>query len=275
MMTPISSAAIRSHYDRLSVFYRWLWGEHIHHGLWRNGESPQQAQVELVKELAARMGIARGAELLDVGCGLGGSAIWLAQQLNCKVTGITISPVQKRMAEKRAQSLELDHRVQFRVADANQLEFAPRSFDAIWVIECAEHLFDRAAFVRKCAELLRECGRIGICAWLAEEEPRTSRNSVLLETICSGMLCPPLPSFGHYQRWFRESGFQQIEAEDITGNVMQTWQICERIMAIPAVRVCLPLLGRQTREFAAQVGAMKRAFATGALQYGVFTARKK
>ena len=274
-MTPISSAAIRSHYDRLSVFYRWLWGEHIHHGLWRNRESPQQAQVELIKELAARMGIARGAEVLDVGCGLGGSAIWLAQQLNCKVTGITISPVQKRMAERRARSLELGHRVQFRVADANQFEFAPGSFDAIWVIECAEHLFDRAAFIRKCAELLRECGRIGICAWLVGEEAGTSRNSVLLEAICSGMLCPPLPSFSHYQRWFRENGFQQIELEDVTRCVVRTWQICAEIVAKPAVRICVPLLGRQTREFAAQFDAMKRAFATGVLRYGIFTARKE
>jgi len=82
-MSPVNTNAIRSHYDRLSILYWWLWGEHIHHGFWRNGESPHQAQVRLIEELAERTQIRRGAKVLDVGCGLGGSSFWLAHELGC------------------------------------------------------------------------------------------------------------------------------------------------------------------------------------------------
>src|SRR5262249_6391676 len=90
--------AIRAHYDRLAFFYRALWGVHIHHGYWEDEESPETAQVQLVARLAARAAIPQGARVLDVGCGIGGSALWLARHRGCSVTGITISPVQVKRA---------------------------------------------------------------------------------------------------------------------------------------------------------------------------------
>src|ERR1700687_5264220 len=93
---------IRKHYDRLSFLYRLFWGEHLHHGYWEKDESVARAQIQLMERLAERAGVPRGARVLDIGCGLGGSALWLADKLDCKVTGITISPVQARMAAAKA-----------------------------------------------------------------------------------------------------------------------------------------------------------------------------
>src|ERR1051325_7940480 len=88
---------VRKHYDRPSHFYRILWGEHLHHGYWENGESIERAQIKLIEQLAAQAAIQRGAQVLDIGCGLGGSALWLAEKYDCRVTGFTISPVQARI----------------------------------------------------------------------------------------------------------------------------------------------------------------------------------
>ncbi len=76
---------IRKHYDRLSIFYRLLWGEHLHHGYWENGESIGRAQIKLMEKMAQTATIPRGAIVLDIGSGLGGSAFWLAEavQLPC------------------------------------------------------------------------------------------------------------------------------------------------------------------------------------------------
>ena len=183
------------------------------------GKCPRQAQLNLVKELADRAHIERGGNVLDVGCGFGASAIWLAQELRCSITGITISPVQKRMAERRAQQLELNDRVWFQVADANKLRFPAASFDAVWVIECSEHLFDKQQFIRQCGRLLRSGGVLALSSWLSGAAGR--HNHQLISEICSGMLCPSLATFAEYQSWMVENGFQVVYAKQITSRVSQ------------------------------------------------------
>src|SRR2546427_497885 len=102
MVTEELVDAVRVHYDRLALYYRFFWGEHIHHGYWEADEAPEDARVRLVARLAAFAGVPPGARVLDVGCGFGGSALWLARDRNCRVTGVTISPVQARRAAEQA-----------------------------------------------------------------------------------------------------------------------------------------------------------------------------
>jgi tocopherol O-methyltransferase len=273
-MSPLNINAIRSHYDRLSIFYWWLWGEHIHHGFWQNGESVDKAQIRLIEELADRTQIRRRAKVLDVGCGLGGSSFWLARKLDCSVLGITISPVQKRLAERRARSFGLSNRVRFAVRDANELDFGTESFDAIWSIECSEHLFEKERFIRNCARVLRSGGMLGLCTWLTAEPSSPSANPTLVVKICSGMLCASLVTFNDYIRWMNGSGFREIHADDVTRQVEKTWEICQDILHRPVVRAVLPFMGSRTREFITGFSGMRRAYREGAMQYGMLTARK-
>src|SRR6516164_8973644 len=155
---------IRKHYDRLSMFYRMLWGEHLHHGYWENGESIERAQIKLMEQLAEQAGIPRGAKVLDIGCGLGGSAFWLANQYNCSVTGLTISPVQVRIANKKAKVKGLADRVRFLVVDANLWQPEAESVDIVWIMESSEHLHDKKNFFERCARALRPGGSFcGLC----------------------------------------------------------------------------------------------------------------
>ena len=131
----ITVETIREHYDRLSFYYRILWGDHIHHGYWDKDQTPTQAQVALVERLAQGAEIRAGSRVLDVGCGLGGSAIWLARELKCSVLGLTISPAQLEMARTRAIEEGLEDRVRFQLEDANSLRYV-EMFDVVWVIEC-------------------------------------------------------------------------------------------------------------------------------------------
>jgi tocopherol O-methyltransferase len=73
----VQTAEIRSHYDVSTLFYRLLWGRHIHHGLWSGTETPGVAQQRLTETLAAETAIRPGERVLDVGCGMGSSSIHL------------------------------------------------------------------------------------------------------------------------------------------------------------------------------------------------------
>lgn len=266
--------AVRDHYDRISVFYRALWGDHIHHGYWENGESPKIAQVKLIERLAERAELRRGSRVLDVGCGVGGSSMWLARNLDCEVVGITISPVQAEMATEKARKEGLQERARFLVMDANHLDVEPASFDAVWVIECSEHLTDKARFIESCAGALKNGGALALCAWLAAEK-LTSEGARLVEMVCDGMLCPSLASLQDYVGWMRESGFEEIEAEDITRNVEETWRRCAALARRPEIKALLMVSDARTRRFVQSFDAIQQAYSTGAMAYGMFTAKKR
>jgi len=87
----VAKGVIKNHYDIITPFYRLFWGPHIHHGYWDADESSQLAQVQLTEQLAKAASIASGSQVIDIGCGMGGSSVWLARNLNCQVTGVTLS----------------------------------------------------------------------------------------------------------------------------------------------------------------------------------------
>ncbi|KAI0166902.1 S-adenosyl-L-methionine-dependent methyltransferase [Hypoxylon sp. FL1284] len=92
---------IKKHYEIASDYYYSLWGQHIHHGLFRNpGETKEQAQVNLINLLLDISALPAGAAVLDVGCGVGGTSRFLARERACRVTGVTISGRQVEMARQ-------------------------------------------------------------------------------------------------------------------------------------------------------------------------------
>lgn len=268
------TAAVREHYDRLSPLYRALWGEHIHHGFWEGGESPHRAQLKLIERLAERARVPRGARVLDVGCGVGGPALWLARELDCSVTGITLSPVQARMATEKGAAGGLGSRVRFVVADANHLRPAAGAFDVVWVIECSEHLADKARFVEACSRALGPGGTLALCAWLVAGGELSAEHARLVESVCRGMLCPGLASMGDYVGWMRSAGFSTVGAEDVTRQVEETWARCAEIASRADVRAMAAAGGERLRNFLGAFAAIKRAYEEGAMAYGMFTAVK-
>jgi tocopherol O-methyltransferase len=265
---------IRQHYDRLSFLYRLFWGEHLHHGYWEKDESVARAQIQLMERLGERADVPRGAHVLDIGCGLGGSAMWLAEQYDCKVTGITISPVQARMAAAKAKARNLNHRVQFQVCDANQWQPEPASVDMVWIMESSEHFHDKPGFFERCARALAPGGILAVCAWLRRDGPLREDEQNLVNAIAEAMFSASLDSLSAYQRWMRDAGLTVAVAEDITRHVEPTWSHCSRIGDNPAVRFFLRFTGGHTRRFVRSFPLMKQAYAQGAMAFGLFVARK-
>ncbi|HWZ73262.1 MAG TPA: class I SAM-dependent methyltransferase, partial [Casimicrobiaceae bacterium] len=96
-----TSAAVAQHYDELDPFYRELWGDHVHHGLWITGlENRAQAVENLIGWVARRLELDPGQHVCDVGCGYGATAQWLAEHHGVRVTGLTISAVQAQRASE-------------------------------------------------------------------------------------------------------------------------------------------------------------------------------
>src|SRR6267378_3829371 len=167
MPRPNEKHRIVEHYDIVSPYYRSLWGEHIHHGYWiRGDESKEKAQLQLIDHLAQLAKIKPGSDILDIGCGFGGSSHYLAKNYNASVTGITISPVQVEMAIKTAEAERLD--AKFLLMDAEAMHFQ-KQFDVLWSVESISHYQNIAGFFASAARLLKPGGSFAITDFFKKE----------------------------------------------------------------------------------------------------------
>ena len=100
---PPTIADIARHYDEIDPFYRELWGEHLHHGLWATGEEePEQAVLQLIDLVVDAAAIGPEDRVCDVGCGYGATARVLASRVGAIVTGVTVSTTQHAYARAEA-----------------------------------------------------------------------------------------------------------------------------------------------------------------------------
>jgi ubiquinone/menaquinone biosynthesis C-methylase UbiE len=99
--------------------------------------------------------------VLDVGCGTGGNACYLAEKYGCRVVGVDIAEQMIKYAERRAADLGLTDRVTFQVGDAYGIEFPDGSFDAVLTVFTSQFLDPARAFP-EFHRVLKEGGCLGI-----------------------------------------------------------------------------------------------------------------
>jgi tocopherol O-methyltransferase len=267
------SAAVRRHYDELDRFYREVWGEHVHHGLWLTGrESPEEAVLQLSRRVADVAGIGAGSRVCDVGSGYGATARLLARERGARVTAITLSSAQ----HDYAVSVDPDAaNPRYRLGDWLQNDLPEQSFDAVIAIESSEHMADKATFFAEARRVLRPGGRLAVCAWLARRAPTRLERRVLLEPISHEGRMPALETRERYRAFFREAGFRLEADEDLTRGVARTWTICLRRIAAGLVRHAhfrryLLDARRSERVFLLTMLRIRLAYRLGSMRYGLF-----
>jgi SAM-dependent methyltransferase len=113
-------------------------------------------------ELAHAAGIDPSTRVLDLGCGLGGPARYLAATFGCKVTGIDLSPAFIDAATYLTARCGLSDRVSFQVGDALNLPFDDASFGAVFLQHVAMNVEDRTALYTGIRRILTPGGRLAI-----------------------------------------------------------------------------------------------------------------
>ncbi len=271
----IDVGAVAQHYNELDVFYREIWGEHVHHGLWLTGrETRGQAVLQLADHVARLAQIQPGHTVCDVGSGYGATACYLAQLFGAQVTALTVTPVQHEYACAR-QSGATNPCYLLR----NWLEngFPVASFDRVISIESSEHMPDKERFFAEAARVLKPGGRLVVCAWLACEQPQRWEIRHLLEPICREGRLAGMGTETEYRQLLQRAGLVLDQFEDLSCQVKRTWTICiMRLLRVLLLRSACRrfLLDRRQRErvFAKTVPRIRAAYATGSMRYGVFSA---
>ena len=273
-----SAADVGGHYDELDETYRRIWGEHVHHGYWRTGrESDLEATEALVDLVAARLALAPGQKLVDIGCGYGASAEYLAARFDVDVTGFTLSEAQARIGRARRPARG---RVEIRCHDWLDNGLADAVMDGAYAIESSEHMVDKARFFTEAFRVLKPGGRFAACVWLEGPDPSRFAVDHLLEPICREGRLPSMGSRADYEKLAADAGFVPRSYVDISREVRRTWTICagrvaRRLVTDPDFRRFAIDRGTKNRSFLLSVPRLILALRTGAMRYGVFGWEKR
>jgi tocopherol O-methyltransferase len=270
----ISADAVRQHYEIMSLPYLLFWGEHLHHGLFSTGrESPRQAQVQLLEYCSRLLKIQPGARVLDVGCGYGGTALYLARNFRCRVDGLTLSPKQARIARTKIARACLGDLASIEVCDVEQdaEPFNTRAqYDVIWTMESSEHLQDKAGYIERAARLLHHRGQFIIAAWTRSKAAPLVRTAPLVEKIAELTVCPGFQTAGDYARQLCRAGLGITSITDLTESVLPTWEICYR--RVTRARLLWQLMPAEIRTFLGAIPLMIEAYRRGLMSYTVIVA---
>lgn len=155
-----SKSNVAHHYDLSDALYdRFLDGDRQYSCAYfaEPDDSIETAQARKKRHIAAKLLLAPGQRILDIGCGWGGLGLYLSSIAGGDVTGVTLSENQHAVASRRAMIAGVSDRVHFLLRDYRLVE---SKFDRIVSVGMFEHvgINHYAEYFRKIADLLTDDG---------------------------------------------------------------------------------------------------------------------
>ena len=286
-MTSTLNQRIQQFYDDSSGLWEQTWGEHMHHGYYgadgMQKKERRQAQIDLIEELLRWADISHAENILDVGCGIGGSTLYLAEKFQAIATGITLSPVQANRATQRAKdaglapTAEASPSAQFQVADALNMPFADNSFDFIWSLESGEHMPTKEKFLQECYRVLKPGGTFLFVTWChrsIDQQPLTADEQKHLDDIYRVYCLPYVVSLPEYEAMARSLSFQNIRTADWSADVAPFWDVVIDSAITPSAILGLLQSGWGTIQAALSLGLMQRGYKRGLIRFGLLCGKK-
>jgi tocopherol O-methyltransferase len=271
MTRPNDKEKVTKFYDLVSSHFHDLWGEHLHHGYWiRGDESKEIAQIQLIELLAQIANLRSGHAILDVGCGTGASSIYLANKYKVDAIGITISPVQVKLANLAAA--ERNSNATFLLMDAEAMKFE-KTFDVVWSVESISHYQDIAKFFSSATTLLKPNGTIAVIDWFKKPNLNPAEYKRTILPIEKGMLVE-LGTMNEYETWMRSSNLKIIKSEILNDDCAKTWDLGLDIIKKRSLWKLAATNGAMFVDFLRAFRAMRAGFASGNFVYGLVVAQK-
>jgi|SRR5579862_4604167 len=267
---------IADFWDQISVAWRTVWGEHIHHGYYENGieHSPKRAQEILIEKLSDLLQIHEGNKILDAGCGMGGSSLYLNEKYHAHVTGITLSSKQAMIASQEAQKRHCKD-ISFKVEDAlSMASLQDNYFDIVWSLESCEQMFDKAMFIKQAFRVLKPGGKFLLATWCSDKNEYEGKLAKKYKKLCLAFDLPYMPTIDRYHELLAMYHFNVIAKLDWSPFVKKSWDIGISLVNAYSFITILRMAGWRGLRFKYQTKLMQEAFHQDRVRYGVFVATK-
>ena len=278
-MTTQDWSAVRRYYEDTWSDYRWGWITRRAAGMHCGYVEPhQRSQAESLLAMnaviAEEVGVRSGDKVLDAGCGVGGTSVWLAAERDVHVVGINIVPSQIDRAIRRARRFGVTASTAFLEADLTDSGLDAESFDVAWLQESSCHIPDKAGMLAEMRRVLRPGGRLAVADFFAA--PGAAEREDFRTWVASWEMA--LATEDAWRGALASAGFEQVHLRDVTGPVTLSMERLRRRTALLArpTRLLERIGARNETQIRNVRGGqeMRTALQAGAFRYCILTATR-
>jgi len=187
----------------------------MHYGFWYSDtKNLADAISNTDKFVAESLAINSGDTVLDAGCGVGGTSIYVAEATGAKVEGVTLSEVQLKIARKKTFGSAVAHLLNFSKQDFTKTNFKENTFSKIYGIECICYANKKIDFLNEAYRIMKPGGKISVVdAFLIIENLNAEERNIYTKFI-EGWRIPNLSTKDEFKKFLKKAGFKNIVFHD-------------------------------------------------------------
>jgi cyclopropane fatty-acyl-phospholipid synthase-like methyltransferase len=222
---PITTDSIRTYYDENTNLFLKFSGnkkaQNIHRSLWvedtealedalNTSNALIKAEIESIAPTNAR--------IADLGCGVGASLFYIHPRLQnpAPALGLTLSPVQAKLAGESAKQLGLQSQIRFAEGDFTSVPLPSKSLDAVYSVEAVCHAVDPEKYFKEASRLLRKGGKLIIVDDYQAAHPFTQHEQKWLDAYIAGWYVPGVRTIEQTNQFANAHHLNLIKNEELT-----------------------------------------------------------
>jgi tocopherol O-methyltransferase len=271
----VSNKDIARYYDTNQIFYTLFWSRTaLHYGFWYEGTKSLAEAIRNTNNFVIEaLAIDSTDTVLDAGCGVGGTGMYVAETTGAIVQGITLSDVQLKIARRRASKSTAARLLNFSKQDFTGTNFTENTFSKIFGIESICYAHRKIGFLKEAHRIMKPGGRIAVVDLFLSKENLDAQEMKIYTKTIQGWAVPNLSTTEEFSKSLEQAGFKDVVFHDMLDHIRKSSRkIYYRKLLWHPIDILKSALtvGREDLSSMYQKTLFERRIAT----YGVFVAAK-
>lgn len=236
----VSEQDIKNHYDNIwPKFVQWWKADEtlaIHHGFYDEDTRTHSEALLKMNDLIWKLlkfDDKQKIEILDAGCGVGGTSIYLAKKHpQATFTGITNVPSHVKLAKIYAKQHQVANNTKFIEGNFCNIELPDNHFDGVFALESSNYALNKTDFIREMYRVLKPGGKLVVVDGFRKNKPLNPIMQKLYNGWLTGVALPGLEYLDKFILCLVNEGFHNVIFDDISQHTVRTY-IIGVLIALP------------------------------------------